>query len=120
MTIYLKLPQDDRKYSWTKHSLEKMRQYSLSAQRIKRVIKSPARIEKGIAPQTIAVMQPLGKGSAKKKWSQEIWVMYVDDKKIKNCKKIITCWRYPGVSPIREVIPIPEDILEEIQEYLST
>lgn len=119
MTFYSKLPQDDKKYSWTRHSLEKLRQYALSPQRIKRVIKNPCRIEKGIAPETIAVMQPLGKGTLKKKWSQEIWVMYAQDKKVRNRKLIITCWRYPGVSPVRETIPIPSDILEEIQEYFN-
>ena len=30
-------------------------------------------------------------------------------------KVIITAWRYPGVSPIREAIPIPNDILEELK-----
>ena len=128
MTFYSKLPQDDKKYSWTRHSLEKLRQYALSPQRIKRVIRNPRRIEKGIAPETIAVMQPLGKGTLKKKWSQEIWVMY--QTKVKNQKskiknigsgqiKIISVWRYPGVSPERGILPIPPDILEEIQEYLN-
>ena len=30
-------------------------------------------------------------------------------------KKIITAWRYPGISPIGEPIPIPDDILAEIE-----
>jgi hypothetical protein len=29
---------------------------------------------------------------------------------------IITAWRYPGISPIREEIPIPAEILKELKE----
>lgn len=119
MTIYLKPPQDDSKYSWTKHSIEKIRQYNLSAQRIKRVIRNPKRIEKGIAKNTIAVMQPQGKGKGKNKWSSEIWTMYAYEKENQAKKRIITCWRYPGVSPIREIIPIPDDILQELKNYFK-
>jgi len=49
------------KYYWTKHSLYKMRHYGLSEQRIKRVIRHPARIEEAIVPNLIAAMQPAGK-----------------------------------------------------------
>lgn len=115
MTIYLKPPQDDSKYSWTKHSIEKMRQYGLSSQRIKRIIKNPKRVGKGIAKNTIAVMQPLGKGKGKNKWSSEIWVMYQKTQKY----NIISAWRYPGVSPIKEVVPIPDDILQELKNYFK-
>ena len=31
-------------------------------------------------------------------------------------KKIISTWRYPGVSKIGEPIPIPEDVLGALQE----
>lgn len=31
-------------------------------------------------------------------------------------KKIITTWRYPGISPIGKPIPIPEDILAELNQ----
>jgi hypothetical protein len=30
-------------------------------------------------------------------------------------KKIIVAWRYPGISPIKE-IPIPPEILEELKK----
>ena len=45
----------------------------------------------------------------KGKWSQELWVMYADTKK---ARKIIASWRYPGVSPVREPPPFPEDLLD--------
>lgn len=101
--------------------------YGLSSDRVKRVIRSPYRSEKGIAPNTIAVMQPgkthpaqAGKPAS---WKEEIWVMYAEKKThpqekqnfIGKKKVIITAWRYPGKSPIREAIPIPADILEELK-----
>ena len=83
--------------------------YGLSADRVKRVIRTPGRVEEGIAPDTIAVMQP----SANKKNPSEIWVMYQK----KGAKKIvISAWRYPGVSPVGNQIPIPADILAELKE----
>jgi len=109
--------------------------YGLSADKIKRVMRSPKRSEKGIAEGTIAVMQPTGS-----KKPSEVWVMYaqktnnqrpttndrgnlkslvVSSKSLVNNfsgrKIIITAWRYPGVSPIRDEIPIPVDILEELK-----
>jgi len=126
----INLPKNDAKYHWTNHVGQKMIYYGLSADRVKRVIRSPHRSEKGIAPDTIAVMQPsktissaLGKPAS---WKEEIWVMYATKKtqksNIKNQnfgmgpkKVIITTWRYPGKSPIREAIPIPNDILEELK-----
>lgn len=60
----------------------------------------------------------------KEVWTQELWTMYKiqSDKKIPKTKlalllnqaelKIISAWRYPGVSPKRD--PIPTDILQEI------
>ncbi len=91
------------------HVKEKMRYYGLSESRLKRVINHPSRSEKGVAPNTLAVMQPITKQS---KTTQEIWVMYQD----KNTQRtIITAWRYPGKSPVRETIPIPGDIRDELQ-----
>lgn len=102
-------------FFWTLHSQAKMRQYRLSESRVKRVIRYPQRIEEGIAPKTIAVMQRYDTRRRK----EEIWVMYqiIDKKqKIKDKKlKIIAAWRYPGVSPVRQSPPIPEDILEELK-----
>ncbi len=126
------------KYEWTDHSKIKMKQYGLSEQRIIRVIRAPFRYEEGILDNAVAVMQP---ASVKKmlagkpvEWKQEIWVMYVlargrgmpnaqtpkpkltnfslPEKKI----KIITAWRYPGVSPKRE--PVPEEVLMEVRRLL--
>lgn len=114
-----KLLKDDEKYSWTAHVFMKMQQYGISPSRIKRIIRYPKRTEKGIAPNTIAVMQPAGT----KKY-QEIWVMYKLAKRAgvktggpkHKQLKIITTWRYPGKSPERE--PIPEDIIEEVKKLL--
>ena len=104
------LPRDGDKISWTKHVKEKMRFYQLSANRLKRILRHPKRTEKGIAPGTIAVMQPAGS----KKHPIEIWLMY---RYLKNKSvRIISAWRYPGISPKGESIPIPEDILQELQE----
>ena len=93
------------KYFWTKHSIYKMRHYGLSPQRIKRIIRYPARIEEAIVPNLIAVMVPNKK--------QEIWTMY---KLTKTQIKIITAWRYPGKSPARN--PIPKEILDEIKSII--
>ena len=85
------------------------------------VIRSPRRTEKGIVPQTIAVMQPVSpkKTGDKETWRQEIWVMYQEKKKTgpleRGQKKIISAWRYPGVSPERD--PIPAEILQEIESW---
>lgn len=127
-----KLSKKTDKYQWTKHSLMKMQYYGLSQQRVTRVIKSPQRIEKGIVEKTIAVMQPasLNTKNGQKNWSNEIWVMY-QIRTARNLKqkqneplaiinlpsnqkqfKIISAWRYPGVSPKKD--PIPQEILDEI------
>lgn len=138
--MQLKPPKNTEKYFWTQHAAYKLRQYGLSAQRVIRVINNPQRKEEGIVPKTVAVMQPAsvrlvrttaGK-PAQKKWSQEIWAMYTSAKggKVRSSKlkvqnefgnlilkkqiKIISAWRYPGVSPQKD--PIPEEILREIGE----
>lgn len=121
------------KYEWTKHAQFKMRQYGLSEQRIKRVIRYPYRSEEGVLEKAIAVMQPASlrrEKNGKQTWGQEIWAMYkLVSKKRANHKsqipnyklsgktiRIITAWRYPGVSPKRD--PIPQEILAEIQSLL--
>lgn len=98
----------DTKYFWTQHVVRKMVFYGLSPDRIKRVIRNPKRAEEGVAENTVAVMQP---GTNKKKPS-EIWAMYQQRGKK---KVVITAWRYPGISPVRDQIPIPHDILEELR-----
>jgi len=126
-----KIPKDDKKYSWTRHVVGKMQYYRLAESTIKKIIRFPKRIERGIAEGTIACMIPRGLKKkvkpravtrlARRSFSgsgsgsgagEELWVMY----QIKGQKKhIITAWRYPGVSPIRDVLPIPDDILEELK-----
>lgn|GEM_PF-516998 len=43
---------------WTHHARAKMRFYKLSEQRVRSVLHSPKRVEEGVAPKTIAMMQP--------------------------------------------------------------
>lgn len=115
--MLLKLPQNSEKIHWTKHSKEKMRQYQLSENRLKRVLRGPERKEEGIAPETIAVMQITGT----KKHPTEIWLMYqiVKIRGKEQKIKIISAWRYPGRSPTQEPPPIPEDIFQELGQYLK-
>ena len=101
-------PKDDQKYRWTNHVKRKMAYYGLSGDRIKRIIRNPIRAEDGVAPDTIAVMQKAGSN----KKPTEVWTMYANKGKR---KVIITAWRYPGISPVRDQIPIPHDILEELR-----
>jgi len=136
--MQLKLPKNTKEFYWTSHALFKMRCYGLSAQKVLGVIKRPERKEEGIVKNTIAVMQPVNPKiqNGRKIWKQEIWVMYqtkVASRKSKvesdltpalslPCRqaglkrrggvKIISAWRYPGVSPKKN--PIPSDILAEI------
>jgi len=98
---------------WTKHSREKMQFYRLSEQRIKRVLKNPNRVEEGIAPKTIALMQSAGS----KKHPYEIWTMYQKTKTQK--LKIISCWRYPGKSPIGVKLPIPDELKGQLESILN-
>ena len=107
-----KIPKETEFLSWTKHSIEKMKFYGLSEQRIKRVLRNPKRIEEGIAPGTIAIMQPAGS----KKHPYEIWLMYT---KMRNKKRVISTWRYPGISPVGREIPIPEEMRSEIEKEIK-
>ena len=108
--MFLKEPKNTKEIYWTRHVKEKMRYYSLSEGRLRRILKSSQRRERGIAPETIALMQ-----SAGTKKPTEIWLMY---QQIGRKKRMISAWRYPGVSPKGEPIPIPEDILEELKKEL--
>jgi hypothetical protein len=113
-----KLSATRTEYEWTKHSAVKMRHYRLSQQRVKRVIRFPERSEEGILTGAVAVMQPASvrRATGVRKWSQEIWVMYVPDAK-RGCIRIITAWRYPGVSPARN--PVPQEILDEARSAMG-
>lgn len=95
---------------WTEHAKGKMRFYGISEQMVKKVLREPKRLEKGVAPGTNAAMLPYGKPpkGRKQPYRGEVWVMF---KKL----KIISVWRYPGVSPMRGEIPVPPDIQKELQ-----
>ena len=102
-----KPPKNDSKYLWTAHVARKMRQYRISEGLVRRIIRTPKRMEEGIAPDTFAAMQTAGY-----KRPYEVWVMYQKKSKV----IVISAWRYPGISPIRAPIPIPEDVLAELIE----
>ena len=135
--MQFKPPIDNEKYRWTNNVKDKMIYYGISESLIKRITRFPKRKEEGIAPGTTAVMQP----TSNKKKPQEIWVMYqqINQKSIRrpadknqNSKtrppgfefrvpkiRIISAWRYPGVSPVGKKIPIPEEILQELNNLLE-
>ncbi|MBI3589738.1 MAG: hypothetical protein HY093_05010 [Candidatus Liptonbacteria bacterium] len=77
--------------TWTAHSRAKMRYYGLSEARVKRIIHSPKRIEEGIAPKTVAMMQSAGSP----KHPYELWAMLQD---VGQKRKVISAWRYPGIT----------------------
>ncbi len=118
-----KIPKNDGRFVWTNHVVGKMMFYGLSAQKIKSILSNYKRKEEGIAPDTIAVMQPAGS----KKRPSEIWVMYQranQKSKVKNqnfgnqsAVKIISAWRYPGTSPAGKRLEIPEDVLAELENF---
>lgn len=116
-----------RQLLWTEHSKIKMKQYGLSKQKLLGILYKPERKEKGIVPGTTAVMKTNkiflgGKKIAvadawkkSKKAPGEIWIMYKDVKmSLVPARKIISAWRYPGVSKPGEEIPIPADIKQEL------
>jgi hypothetical protein len=80
-----------------------MQFYKLSPSRVRHVLHAPKRIEEGVAPKTVAAMQPgsIRRNGQKETWSQEIWVMYQDTPRE---RKIISAWRYPGVTKPRSAI----------------
>ena len=107
MNMYFRLPKNKGNIIWTRHAVQKMRQYQLSEGQLRRLLIRYERKEEGIAPGTIALMQSAGS----KKHPTEIWLMY---QPVKTKIKIITAWRYPGRSPKKELI-IPNDVLEDLQ-----
>ena len=100
-----------------------MRQYGLSKQKLLSILYKPERKEKGIVSGTTAVMKTnktffrAKQTTLAKAWSYprkapgEIWLMYKD---AKDFRKIISAWRYPGISKPGEAIPIPEDIRQAL------
>jgi hypothetical protein len=120
--MLFKLPRDTKEIHWTKHIKEKMREYQLSERRLLRIFRNPERKEEGIAPKTVAVMQTAGR-----KRPYEIWLMYQIRKSKGKSQKakfegkrivMISAWKYPGKSPVRKP-PIPEDILENLEDILK-
>jgi hypothetical protein len=118
--MLFKLPKDTKEIHWTRHIKEKMREYQLSERRLLKIFKNPERKEEGIAPDTIAVMQTGGR-----KRPYEIWLMYQIKKsktKNQNAKRekiiMISAWKYPGKSPVKN-LPIPEEVLENLEEILK-
>jgi hypothetical protein len=108
-----------------------MRQYGLSKQKLLGILYRPERKEQGIVPGTSAVMktnkvffktkqitiiEAWQKPSASwRKAPGEIWLMYKDVKMaLVPMRKIISAWRYPGISKPGEAIPIPEDIKNDL------
>jgi hypothetical protein len=117
-----------RKIVWTDHSKIKMRQYGLSVLKLLQILRKPERKELGIVPGTTAVMKTnkvffkAKKITMTEAWKRpikapgEIWLMYKDAKKQnENIRKIISAWRYPGISKPGEAIPIPDDIRLELK-----
>jgi hypothetical protein len=107
--MLLSLPQKE-KIVWTNHVKDKMRYYRLSENRVLGIMRKPGRREEGIAEGTVAAMQQAGT----KKNPKEIWMMYqVVKSRIKKQTykktKIISAWRYPGVTPLGERPILPDD-----------
>jgi hypothetical protein len=124
-----------KKLLWTEHSKIKMRQYGLSKQKVLGIIHRPERIEQGIVPGTTAAMKTnkvffktkqitiTGAWQKPRKAPGEIWLMYRDVKPSAGSgqaiRRIISAWRYPGISKPGEEIPIPPDIRRELMAQLE-
>jgi hypothetical protein len=121
--MLLDLPRKE-KIVWTTHSKEKMRYYRLSESRVLNIMRKPKRREEGIAEGTVAAMQLAGT----KKNPTEIWMMYqiVNTKsKLQNQNykirktKIISAWRYPGITPIGERPILPDKVMADLKDTLE-
>ena len=107
-----------------------MRQYGLSKYKLIKLISRPERLEEGIAPGTLAVMQTATSYSKinpstalrARKPVGEIWLMYKDTNPSNSSgqatRTIISAWRYPGISKPGEQIPIPKDIKEALEGFI--
>jgi len=114
--MQFKKPKNDEKTVWTTHIIEKMMYYGLSENKVRNVMWQPKRVEEGIAPDTIAIMQPYG--SSKK--PKEIWVMFQEFKQMgKKKRRMISAWRYPAKSKEGVQIYIPDDVQKLINEIKS-
>jgi len=110
-----KPPQNTDKYFWTDHAKGKLTQYGLSSSRVTRIMRSPERVEEAIVEDCFAAMQTVGN-----KNKNELWVMWQNVIKDKSSaasiskKKIISAWRYPGVTQPGKEIPLPADTLDSL------
>lgn len=84
-----------------------MRQYGLSKQKLLNILYRPERKEKGIVSGTTAVMKTnkIYSSTKPKRAPGEIWLMYKDTK---DFRRIISAWRYPGISKPGEVVLMEE------------
>ena len=100
---------------WTLHARAKMNHYRLSPARVRHVLHSPKRVEEGVAPKTVAMMQPVSMKVVGKKesWSQEVWVMVQDAAGV---RKVISAWRYPGVTKPRDAAFLQKEYSEFLAE----
>lgn len=89
-----------------------MRHYGISESLVKRVMRHPDRVEEAIVPGLVAAMK-----KTKSKNHPEVWVMYYAVKKSGQKIKVVTAWRYPGVSPERD--PVPDAILNEVRSIIG-
>ena len=115
-------------FQWTFHARDKMRFYRLSEQRVRQVLHAPKRVEEGVAPKTVAMMQPASvkrvmsqeSRNFQETWTQEIWVMIEQTQnrktKTKNIK-VISAWRYPGRTKPRSGASLGA-IKEAYNEYM--
>ena len=95
-----------------------MRRYGLSRARVLRILHMPKRVEEGIAPNTMAAMQPVTESRDKKgevSWKQELWVMVQDKPRERT---IISAWRYPGMTKHRSAVAMTV-FRQEYTEYLA-
>lgn len=104
-----KQPQNDHRYLWTMHSKQKLFQYAMGPNVVKRIIRYPDRKQEGIAENTIAAMRRKDLKSSKR----EAWVMY---QKVGMKKRIISVWIYPGESPPGQQIYVPDEVWEELEK----
>ena len=100
---------------WTLHARAKMNHYRLSPARVRHVLHSPKRVEEGVAPKTVAMMQPVSMKIVGKKesWNQEVWVMVQDAGGV---RKVISAWRYPGVTKARDAAFLKKEYSEFLAE----
>ncbi|MDO8466720.1 MAG: hypothetical protein Q7S83_01110 [bacterium] len=118
---FVKFPKNDKNFRWTQHIKDKMLFYGISEQKIKTILKNPARKEEGVAEGTLAVM--MRNDTPKRK--QEIWLMYAigsgelnsEKLKVKSSTRVmISTWRYPGKSQPGKRLPISDELMAEIKE----